>query len=61
MEYTLGQFKEKLAHVIAQERAGKVNIQSDVALKLINRCLPRNMMTKKLFLEEQESESIFDT
>ncbi len=61
MEYTLGQFKEKLARLIAQERASKVNIQSDAALELINRCLPRNMMTKKLFLEEQEAESILDT
>ena len=61
MEYTLGQFKEKLARLIAQKRAGKVNIQTDAALKLINRCLPRNMMTRKLFLEEQEGESIFDT
>ena len=60
MEYTLGQFKEKLSRLIADERAGKVNIQSDVALELINRCLPRNMMAKKLFLEEQEDESFLD-
>ncbi len=39
----------------------RINIQSDEALELLNECLPRNMMVKKLFLEEAELQSILDT
>jgi len=58
--YTLGDFKEMLARRIAEDRAGAVNMQSDQALELLNECLPRNMMVKKLFLEDKEGESILD-
>lgn len=59
--FTLGEFKELLARRIAEETAGTVNMQSDQAMELINECLPRNMMLKRLFHEEKEGESIMDT
>ena len=58
---TLGKFKELLARRIAEEKAGTINIQSDQALELINECLPRNLMLKRIFHEDKEGESIMDT
>ena len=43
-------------HIVHQ-----INIQSDEALELMNECLPRNMMVKKLFVEELKAQSILDT
>lgn len=56
MEYRLADF----IYSLEQEGVGELNIQSEDALEIINRCLPRNMMIKKLFLEEKESDSILD-
>jgi hypothetical protein len=59
--YTLGAFKELLSKRIAKDGAEGVNIQGDQALELLNECLPRNLLFKKLFLETKEGESIMDT
>jgi len=59
--YTLGDFKHRLSESIASDKAEGVNMQSDQALELINECLPRNQMLKRLFHEEKDGESIMDT
>jgi len=59
--YTLGDFANKLENELSSNQAlRKVNIQSEEALVLLNELLPRNMMTKKLFRENKEGESILD-
>jgi len=58
MEYTLRDFITNLEHC---GNAGDINMQSDKALELINECLPRNMMVKKIFHEKREGDSILDT
>ena len=58
MEYTLRDFITNLENC---GNAGNINIQSDEALELINECLPRNMMVKKIFREDKEGDSILDT
>ena len=58
--YTLSDFKELLARRIAKERLGETNMQSDEALELLNEILPRNMMVRKLFREDDEALSIMD-
>ena len=59
--YTLGDFKHRLSESIATDKAEGANMQSDQALELLNECLPRNLMLKRLFHEEKEGESIMDT
>jgi len=59
--YTLRDFKELLSKRIADDGAEGVNIQGDQALELLNECLPRNLMVKRLFNEMKEGESIMDT
>ena len=59
--FTLGDFKELLARRIAEDNAGSVNMQSDQAMELLNECLPRNLMLKRIFCEEKEGESIMDS
>jgi len=61
MLYTLGEFGANLQRRFKYFKGLKdCNIQSDEALELLNELLPRNMMAKKLFLEEKETESVFD-
>jgi hypothetical protein len=57
MLYTVGDFVHNLAQ---RQGIDQLNIQSDDALEMLNECLPRNMMAKKLFKEEPEEESISD-
>jgi hypothetical protein len=59
--FTLRDFKELLARRIAEDNAGSVNMQSDQAMELLNECLPRNLMLKRIFREEKEGESIMDS
>ncbi len=60
--YTLGDFRRELERQYRHDlRAmNKVNIQSDEALDMLNRCLPRNLMVKKLFHEDEEGVSVMD-
>lgn len=58
MVYTLGDFIANLRRECPNP--SDVNMQSDEALEHINACLPRNMMVKKLFLEERAGKSILD-
>ncbi len=61
MLYTLGDFASNLESELKSNKGlGDANIQSDEALELLNELLPRNMMAKKLFLEEKEIESVLD-
>ncbi|MFB0559509.1 MAG: hypothetical protein ACETVS_03135, partial [Dehalococcoidales bacterium] len=54
--FSLGEFNKLLAKRIAEDKAEGINMQSDQALELINECLPRNLMVKRLFHEEKEGE-----
>ena len=56
MEYRLADF----IYNLEQHGLGLLNIQSHEAREVINECLPRNMMVKKIFLEEKEGDSILD-
>ena len=61
MEYSLGEFIRDLNNKCKYEQGlRETNIQNDLALETINECLPRNMMVKKIFLEEKEGESVMD-
>lgn len=61
MLYTLGDFAKNLGKELRSNKGlGDINIQSDEALELLNELLPRNMMTRKMFLEDKEGESISD-
>lgn len=61
MLYTLGDFASNLESELKSNKGlGDANIQSDEAFELLNELLPRNMMAKKLFLEEKEIESVLD-
>lgn len=61
MVYSVGDFVSNLQEALkAEQRLGLVNMQSDEALEQINQRLPRNMMLKKIFLEEKEGDSILD-
>jgi hypothetical protein len=61
MVYTLGQFAGNLeSELKSNQRLRDANIQSEKALVLLNELLPRNMMVKRLFLEEKEADSILD-
>lgn len=61
MLYTLGDFASNLESEFKSNKGlSDANIQSDEALELLNELLPRNMMAKKLFLEDKESKSVLD-
>lgn len=61
MLYTLGDLATNLESELRSNKGlHDTNIQSDEALELLNELLPRNMMVKKLFVEEEATESILD-
>lgn len=61
--YTLGDFVRELLELYGYDTKSldEVNIQSDEALESLNRCLPRNLMVRKLFTEDEEGMSVLDT
>ena len=60
--YTIGDFIRELSWKYRHEWVlmEKVNIQSDEALEMLNRCLPRNLIVQKIFREDEKGISIID-
>ena len=52
MRYTIGDFARNL---LSEANADKIDLQSDEALELLNECLPRNLMVRRILPERENN------
>ena len=52
MRYTIADFARNL---LSEANADKIDLQSDEALELLNECLPRNLMVRRILPERENN------
>ena len=52
MRYTIADFARNLLN---EANADKIDLQSDEALELLNECLPRNLMVRRILPERENN------
>ncbi len=52
MRYTIADFARNL---LSEANADNIDLQSDEALELLNECLPRNLMVRRILPERENN------